>query len=391
MRPASAAKNCHGSGVNPRPRASGEIVSAIADGDHRECRQRQHAAGPAAQERHSAGADREDDQRLCGKRFHEPAGAELDRAGVQHTQHQPECQEVEQRADRTERQHEPADECDVPMRRRVQLFVVDAVGGDRQLRGVVEQVVQQDLAGQHRQERQQRRGRRRAEHVAEIAGGPHQHVLDGVGEDPPALGDTGRQHPEILLQQHHVGGVLGHIGRGVDGDPTSAACSASASLTPSPRKPTDRPVRRSDVINRAFCSGETRAKIVWFCAAACEFVVIHPLQLGTGDGALGHQTQFGTNLFGDPGIVAGGDLDLDAQRGQLASDSSCGGLGLSANTRNPSSASPHSSSAVMVVSSGAGLAGHGHHPAAGGEQRAKVAAPLGSRRRSGPAPVRGHP
>ena len=48
--------------------------------------------------------------------------------------------------------------------------------------------------------------------------------------------------------------------------PTSAACRASASLTPSPRKPTERPLRRSAVISRAFCSGEMRAKMVWFCA-----------------------------------------------------------------------------------------------------------------------------
>ena len=74
--------------------------------------------GLAAEERHPAGADREDDQRLGGKRFDEPAGAELAGAGVEHAQHQPERQEVEQRADRAERQHEPADERDVPVRRR---------------------------------------------------------------------------------------------------------------------------------------------------------------------------------------------------------------------------------------------------------------------------------
>jgi hypothetical protein len=73
---------------------------------------------------------------------------------VQRTQHQPEGQEVEQRADRAEEQHEPADEGDIPMRRSVQLLRVDPVARDRQLGAVVEQIVQQDLAGQHRQKRQ---------------------------------------------------------------------------------------------------------------------------------------------------------------------------------------------------------------------------------------------
>jgi len=35
-----------------------------------------------------------------------PAGAELGGTGMQHTQHQPEGEEVEQRADRAENQHE---------------------------------------------------------------------------------------------------------------------------------------------------------------------------------------------------------------------------------------------------------------------------------------------
>ena len=36
-------------------------------------------------------------------------------AGVEHAQHQPEGEEVEQRADRAEGHHEPTDEGDVPM------------------------------------------------------------------------------------------------------------------------------------------------------------------------------------------------------------------------------------------------------------------------------------
>ena len=44
--------------------------------------------------------------------------------------------------------------------------------------------------------------------------------------------------------------------------PTSAACSATASLTPSPRNTTSRSAARFARISRAFCSGLTRAKIV---------------------------------------------------------------------------------------------------------------------------------
>ena len=51
---------------------------------------------------------------------------------------------------------------------RTQLLLVDVVGGDGHLAGVVEQVVEQDLGRQHRQERQERGGDGDAEHVAEV-------------------------------------------------------------------------------------------------------------------------------------------------------------------------------------------------------------------------------
>ena len=46
----------------------------------------------------------------------------------------------------------------------------------------------------------------------------HQHVLQGVGEDAPALHDAVGEHAEVLVEQHDVGGVLGDVGGRVDGD-----------------------------------------------------------------------------------------------------------------------------------------------------------------------------
>jgi hypothetical protein len=77
-------KNCHGSVVNPSWWASGDTVSVTPTATTAKAASVKHETGPAAEERHPPGADREDDQRLGGKRFHEPAGAELDRPGVQH-------------------------------------------------------------------------------------------------------------------------------------------------------------------------------------------------------------------------------------------------------------------------------------------------------------------
>ena len=84
--------------------------------------------------------------------------------------------------------------------------------------GVVEEVVEQDLAGEHRKERQERGGDRGAEHVAEVRRGAHEDILDGVGERAvlrrlrrPALRDP--------FEQNDVGGVFGDVRGGVDRDP----------------------------------------------------------------------------------------------------------------------------------------------------------------------------
>ena len=102
---------------------------------------------------------------------------------------------------------------------RAQLLRVDLVGGDGELAGVVEQVVEQDLDGQHRQEAAGTADAPAALNMLpKLLRRAHQHVLDRVGEDAPALGDAVGEHAEVLLQQDDVGGVLGDVGGGVDGD-----------------------------------------------------------------------------------------------------------------------------------------------------------------------------
>ena len=97
--------------------------------------------------------------------------------GVQDPQHHEEGQEVEDRADRPEHRHEPADEADVPGGGAGDGLGVDPVGRDRQLADVVEQVVEEDLGREHRQERQEERCAGGAEHVPEVRRRRHQDVL----------------------------------------------------------------------------------------------------------------------------------------------------------------------------------------------------------------------
>ena len=175
-------------------------------------------ARAALEERDAAGADDEDDECLGRERLDEPAGAEQGRAGVEDAQHDGEGEEVVDARDRAEERHEAADQADVPLRGAGEQLLVDVVGRDRHLADVVEEVVEQDLRRQHRQERQEQRGAGGGEHVPEVRRGAHQDVLDRVGEDAPALDDAVGDDAEVLVEQDDVGGVLGDVGGRVDRD-----------------------------------------------------------------------------------------------------------------------------------------------------------------------------
>ena len=114
-------------------------------------------------------------------------------------------------------------------------------------------------------------------------------------------------------------------------------------------------MRRADVISRAFCSGEIRAKMVWFCAASSNPAspsvsistpVIAPFETKPSSA----QTFSATS-----GLSPVATLTSMPSAANCARESRAAALGSSANTKKPSSASPDSSAAVMAVRSGAGL------------------------------------
>ena len=163
---------------------------------------------------------------------------------------------------------------------RCEQLLVDVVGRDRHLADVVEQVVEQDLRRQHRQEAQEQRRAGGAEHVPEVRRRAHQDVLDRVGEDPPALDDAVGEDPEVLVEQHDVGGVLGDVRRRVDGDADVGVVQRDRVVDAVAEEPdvgAERPLR---LMTRDFCSGVTRAKIVVLGSAAASCVVVEPVELG---------------------------------------------------------------------------------------------------------------
>lgn len=94
-----------------------------------------------AAERVSSCAQDKDYQNLRGQRLDKPAGLEQSLIRVKDQKKETECQEIEQRADRPENQHEIAHEAHIPMFGARRPVAIDLVKGYRQLRDIVEQVI----------------------------------------------------------------------------------------------------------------------------------------------------------------------------------------------------------------------------------------------------------
>ena len=90
---------------------------------------------------------------------------------------------------------------------------IHVVRGDCDLRRVIQEVIQKNLGGQHRQEGQENRSASHAEHIAEVGTRTHQQVLHYIAESLASLLNTVIENPEARFDQNDVRGVTSYIHR----------------------------------------------------------------------------------------------------------------------------------------------------------------------------------
>jgi len=105
------------------------------------------ACGSGAHDQHGC--------KLRDQRFHEPAGAKLIDGRPDEEHQETEGQEIEERADRAEAEHEALDSSDIPSLRAQHVGMFDAVRGYCHGGYVGQKIVEQDLLGEQRQEGQE--------------------------------------------------------------------------------------------------------------------------------------------------------------------------------------------------------------------------------------------
>jgi len=82
---------------------------------------------PATEEQHSPRADGEDDERLCGDGFNEPASLKFAVPSMKYQHHERRGREIKERADRSKQQHEATDIADIPVPWRSNLFAINPI------------------------------------------------------------------------------------------------------------------------------------------------------------------------------------------------------------------------------------------------------------------------
>ena len=137
---------------------------------------------------------------------------------------------------------------------------VDVVGGNGDLRDIVEEVVQEDLGGQHRQEWEECRSGRHAEHIAEIRACAHHDIFimlpsPAAGEDPTV------QHPQATLTENQFRRLFCDVGRAHDGDANIGGMQRRRIVDSVTENPTPWPRCFNARMIRFFCAGDTRAKM----------------------------------------------------------------------------------------------------------------------------------
>ena len=265
------------------------------------------------------------------------------RIGVQPPQQNPERSKVIERADRSDGQHEVANGGDIPPLRPRQVLGIHMVGRDRGLREVIQEIVEQDLGGQHGQEGQDRCADRHAEHVSEVGAGSHEEIFGEVGEGPASFDDPRMQHTQVASTQDDVDRILGDVD-GVCHRNTYVGCMKRGRVVDAIAQESHDLIARLEGQSQTMLlgrrePGEQRGVL----AGERQGIIIQSIDLRAQQRATLRQPDFGAHVSGHALVVAGDNSHLDTVVGQLLQGSADAGAIGSTKETNPAKVRPNSS------------------------------------------------
>ena len=119
--------------------------------------------------------------------------------------------DVENGTDGADEYHEAAQIGGIPFTWFPEVFCIHPVERNCGLRNIVQQILNQQVDGEHRQEGKERTGLHYAEHVSEVGTGCHLDVFGDVAKCFSSFQYTVFQYHQTFLQQDNVGTFFGNV------------------------------------------------------------------------------------------------------------------------------------------------------------------------------------
>jgi hypothetical protein len=186
--------------------------------------------------------------------------------------------------------------------------------------------------------------------------------IDAVGE-----------YAEVLVQQHDVGGVLGHVGGRLDRDADVGGVQGDRVVDAIAEEGDVGAAAAGDLDDPGFLVGADPGEHGGVADRGGEGVVVEPFQLGAGVDLLDVQADVAADLAATMGLSPVMTLTVMPRAPSLAIEVPASALGRSMKVRKPSRCRPCSSAALGVVSPGASRVATAMTRAPSANRRARVA------------------
>ena len=121
-------------------------------------------------------------EHLRRERFHKPTGLKNRNACVKNGEEKKEREKIEHGTEKSEDKHEPFYARQVPFSRRENPIIIDGVGGNGELRRIVNEICKKNLHRNHWEKWEIEDRSHHTEHVSKIRTQSHHDVLHGVAE-----------------------------------------------------------------------------------------------------------------------------------------------------------------------------------------------------------------
>ena len=274
-----------------------------------------------------------DDERLREHGFDEPtrpeqrleAGARrgirrgisrADKSGAEYEVQQQIGRDVQNRADRPEREHEPHDGAGFPYRGLLQALLLRVVPRDGGAGEVIDEVQQDKLNGQHGEEGQKRARREHGEHIAEIGRRGDLDVFHHVRVRPSPFDDAVRDDGQIFFEQDDARRFFGDVCRRIDGDAHVSRAHGGSVVDAVAHETDDVPPLAQGAHDALLLRGRKFCEHRSLLRGGGKLFVVQIFQIAAEQDAAARKPDFAADARRDLFVVARQYLDGDAERMQ---------------------------------------------------------------------------